>query len=90
MECDNKMAGWLRTEVAAAEGQGYDHFEFNLFDIELFYAEGRVIITDACSMGYADVEVPPEDFVAALPDVPVGERMPGRPRRVFPMPPSPE
>ena len=41
-ECDEQLAGQLRAEVQAAAGAGYDHFEFNLFDLELFYAENRV------------------------------------------------
>lgn len=90
MECDDTLAGWLRAEVVAAGGTGYDHFEFNLFDIELFYAEGRVVLTEAVALGFDDVEVPLAEFVAALPDVPPGPRMPGRPRRAIAVPPPPE
>ena len=88
LECDDQMAGWLRAEVEAAQGLGYDHFEFNLFDVELFYAEARVRIVEAAGLGYDDVELPLSDFLAAIPDVPPGPRMPGRPRRVIPLPPA--
>ena len=90
MECDDRLAGWLRAEVAAAGGAGYDRFEFNLFDVELFYAEGRVTIAEVASLGYDDVELTLAEFLAALPDVPPGPRMPGRPRRVIVPPPPPE
>lgn len=87
LECDDQMAGWLRAEAEAAEGVGYDHFEFNLFDVELFYAEDRVRITEAAGLGYSDAELTLSDFLAAIPDAPPGPRMPGRPRRSIPMPP---
>jgi hypothetical protein len=88
LECDEQMAGWLRAEVEAAGGAGYDHFEFNLFDVELFYADGRVAIVEAADLGYADAQLTLSEFLAAIPDVPPGPRMAGRPRRVIPMPPA--
>ncbi len=87
LECDDDLAGKLRAEVAAAGGTGYDHFEFNVFDIELFYAEGRVALAEAVPLGYDSVELPLSEFLAAIPDVPVGPRMPRRPRRVIITPP---
>jgi len=91
LDCDEQLAGWLRAEVEAAQGAGYDHFEFNLFDVELFYAENRVRIADATALGYDDAELTLSEFLAAIPDVPPGPRMPGRPRRVIvPPPPSVE
>ena len=88
-ECDEELAGRLRAEVDAAEGAGYDHFEFNLFDLELFYGEGRVRIAEAVPLGYDEAELSLAEFLAAIPDVPAGPRMPGRPRRTFtPPPPS--
>ncbi len=47
----------LRAEIAAAGQTGYDYFEFNLFDLQLFYAEGRVVIADAALLGYQDVQL---------------------------------
>jgi hypothetical protein len=91
LECDGELAGWLRAEVAAAAGSGYDHFEFNLFDVELFYAEDRVTVVEAVPLGYDDAQVSLAEFLAAIPDVPPGPRMPGRPRRIIaPPPPPPE
>jgi hypothetical protein len=87
LECDEQLAGWLRAEVAAAQGTGYDHFEFNLFDVELFYGESRVSIREAAALGYEDADVTLPDFLAAIPDVLAGARMPGRPRRVIVPPP---
>lgn len=49
-ECDAALAGHLRAEVAATDGHGYDHFEFNLIDLDLYYAEGRVSIVQAVSL----------------------------------------
>jgi hypothetical protein len=89
LECDEQLAGWLRAEVEAAQDAGYDHFEFNLFDVELFYAENRVTIAEAVQLGYDDAELTLSEFLAAVPDVPAGPRMPGRPRRVFTPPPPP-
>jgi hypothetical protein len=89
LECDDQLAGWLRAEVNAAQGAGYDHFEFNLFDVELFYGENRVTIREAAELGYEDSELPLTEFLAAIPDVPPGPRMPGRPRRaIIPPPPA--
>jgi hypothetical protein len=88
LESDDEMAGWLRAEVEAAEGAGYDRFEFNMFDVELFYAERRVTIAEAVPLGYSDAELTLAEFLAAIPDVPPGPRMPGRPRRAIPLPPS--
>jgi hypothetical protein len=88
-ECDEQLAGQLRAEVEAAQGAGYDHFEFNLFDLELFYAENRVKIVEAVPLGFDDADVTLAEFLAALPDVPPGPRMQGRPRRSRPMPPHP-
>lgn len=90
LECDEQLAGWLRAEVEAAQGAGYDHFEFNLFDVEMFYAENRVTITEAAALGYNDAELTLWEFLAAIPDVPPGPRMPGRPRRVIVPPPPVE
>lgn len=88
-DCDDDLASRLRTEVAVAQGAGYDVFEFNTFDVELFYAENRVAIREAAALGYDAVELTVADFLAALPDVPPGPRMYGRPRRVIvPPPPS--
>ena len=69
LECDERMAGSLRAEVEAAGGQGYDHFEFDLFDVELFYGENRVTVREASPLGYSDAEVTFEEFLAAIPDV---------------------
>jgi hypothetical protein len=88
LECDARLAGWLRAEVEAAEGAGYDEFGFNLFEVELFYAEKRVKIVEVVPLGFEDAELTLEEFLLAIPDVPPGPRMPGRPRRVFEMPPS--
>lgn len=90
LECTDELAGRLRAEVAAAEGSGYDHFEFNLFDVELFYAEGRVTLVEAVSLGYDDTELRLQDFLHGLPDVPPGPRMRDRPRRVIALPRPPE
>lgn len=88
-ECDDHLAGQLRAEVEAAQGAGYDHFEFNLFDVEFFYAENRVRIVEAVPLGFEDSELTLTAFLAAIPDVPPGPRMPDRPRRVItPPPPS--
>jgi hypothetical protein len=87
MECDDALAGWLRGEVAASAGSGYDRFELNLFDLELFYSEDRVTIAEAVPLGYDDVELTLTAFLAAIPAVPPGPRMPGRPRRVIAPPP---
>jgi hypothetical protein len=87
-ECDEQVAGWLRAEVEAAQGKGYDQFSFNLFDVALFYADDRVTITEAAQLGYDDAEMTLTAFLAAIPDVPLGRRMPGRPRRAIEMPPS--
>lgn len=87
LECDEQIAGWLRAEVVAAQGAGYDHFEFNLFDVELFYSENRVTIAEAAALGYEDAELSLADFLGAIPKVPPGPRMPGRPRRAIPLPP---
>ena len=87
LECDEQLAGCLRAELEAAQGAGYDHFEFNLFDVELFYAENRVMIAEAVQLGYDDAELTLSEFLSAIPDVPPGPRMPGRPRRVFTQPP---
>jgi hypothetical protein len=35
-DCDDDVASRLRAEVAAAQGKGFDSFEFNMFDVELF------------------------------------------------------
>jgi hypothetical protein len=90
MECDEELAGWLRAEVRAAQGSGYDHFEFNLFDVELFYAEDRATIADAAQLGYEDAELSITELLAAIPDVAGGLRMPRRPRRAIPLPPATE
>ena len=88
LECDDWLASCLRAEVDAAQGVGYDHFTFNLFYLELFYAEDRVRIADATNLGYGEAELPMSEFLAAIPNVPPGSRMPGRPRRVIPLPPA--
>lgn len=87
-ECDADLAAHLRAEVLAANGHGYDHFEFNLFDVDLYYAENRVTVAQAVSLGYDDVELTLDEFLKLIPDVPPGSRMPGRPRRVI-VPPRP-
>jgi hypothetical protein len=86
-ECDEHLAGQLRAEVEAAHGSGYDHFQFNLFAVEFFYAEGRVRIVEAVPLGFDDSEVTLAEFLAAIADVPSGPRMPGRPRRAITPPP---
>jgi hypothetical protein len=88
-DCDDDLAARLRREIAEARGVGYDEFNFNTFDIELFYAENRVKVAEAVELGYEDAEVSVGEFLAALPDVPAGERMHDRPRRVI-IPPAPE
>jgi hypothetical protein len=88
-DCDNDLAGRLRAEVEAANGAGYEQFEFNTFDVELFYAENRVTIKETVPLGYDDVELTLTEFLAAIPNVPSGPRMPGRPRRVIVPPPPP-
>jgi hypothetical protein len=90
LQCDDQLAAWLRAEAKAASGSGYDHFEFDLFDLEMFYGEGRVKIAEAAALGYDDAEVTMTAFLAAIPDVPAGPRMPGRPRRVIALPPPEE
>jgi hypothetical protein len=88
-DCDDDLAARLRREIDEANGAGYDCFEFNIFDLELFYSENRVKITEAAALGYDDVELTLEEFLSALPDVPSGPRIYGRPRRVIvPPPPS--
>ena len=79
-ECDDQLAGQLRAEVAAASGQGYDRFELNLFDLGFFYSEDRVTIAEAVDLGYEDPELRLSEFLAALPNVPIGSRMSRRPR----------
>ena len=88
LECDEQLAGWLRAEVDAAQGFGEDKFEFNLFDVELVYREDRVTIAEAAALGYDNVELTIAEFLTAIPDVPPGPRMPGRPKRVFNVPPA--
>lgn len=88
LECDEQIAGWLRAEVHSAQGTGYDQFGFNLFEVELFYGENRVTIREAAELGYEDAELTMAEFLAAIPNVPLGPRMPGRPKRVFEMPPA--
>ena len=85
LDCDETVAGWLRAEVEAAQGVGHDRFGFNLFDIELFYSENRVRISENTWLEYEDAELSLTDFLAAIPDVPPGERMPCKrgPDRVF-------
>jgi hypothetical protein len=93
LECNDELASRLRAEIAAANGAGYDDFSGNLFGLELFYAEGRVVLADLESLGYEDCEVTLAAFLEALPDVPPGKRMPGRPRNpadAIPMPPAPQ
>ena len=88
-ECDDELASRLRTEMALAGGTGYDLFEFNMFDVELFYAEDRVLIREAVELGYENVELSLAEFLAAIPGVPPGPRMREKPRRVIvPPPPS--
>jgi hypothetical protein len=86
-DCDDHLAARLRREIDEARGAGYDCFEFTTFDVELFYGENRVKITEAAALGYSDVELTVEEFLAALPDVPPRLRMYGRPRRVIVPPP---
>lgn len=88
-DCDDDLAARLRRETNEAKGAGYDCFEFSSFEVESFYGENRVKITEAAALGYSDVELTVEEFQSALPDVPPGPRMCGRPRRVTaPPPPS--
>jgi hypothetical protein len=49
-----------------------------------------VKVTEAAALGYDDVELTIEEFLSALPDVPPGPRMHGRPRRVIVLPPPEE
>lgn len=86
-DCDDDLAGRLRREVEEANGTGYDCFEFNTFDIELFYGEDHVKVSEAVALGYDDVELTIPEFLLALPDVPPGPRMHARPRRVIVLPP---
>jgi hypothetical protein len=44
-DCDDDLAARLRREIDEARGAGYDCFEFNTFDVELFFGENRVKIT---------------------------------------------
>lgn len=87
LECDDQLAGRLRAEVEAAQGAGYDHFEFNLFDVELFYAENRVTIVEVAALGFEVAELTLSEFLTAIPDVPPGPRMTGRPRQAIVLPP---
>jgi hypothetical protein len=89
-DCDDDLAARLRREVQEANGAGYDCFEFNTFEVELFYGENRVKVTEAAALGYDDVELTIEEFLSALPDVPPGPRMHGRPGRVIVLPPPEE
>ena len=89
-DCDDDLASRLRREVHEAKGAGYDRFEFNTFDVELFYGENRAKVTEAAALGYEDVELSLDEFVSALPGVPPGRRMHGRPRRAIVLPPSEE
>lgn len=88
-DCDDDVAARLRREVHEANGAGYDCLEFNTFDIELFYGENRVRVSEAAALGYDDVELTIDEFLSALPDVPPGSRMHSRPRRVI-VPPPPQ
>jgi hypothetical protein len=56
-ECDGDLASRLRAEIAIAQGAGYDVFEFNMFDVELFYGEDRVLIKEAVELGCFDSEL---------------------------------
>lgn len=89
-DCDDDLAARLRREVQEANGAGYDCFEFNMSDVELFYGENRVQIRDATALGYDEAELTLEEFLSALPDVPPGPRMYGRPRNVIVLPPPEE
>jgi hypothetical protein len=86
-DCDEDLAARLRREVEEAQGAGYDLFEFNTFDVEIFYGEDRVHVREATPLGFDDEELTVAEFLAALPDVPPGPRMHGRPRRVIVPPP---
>ena len=86
-DCDDDLAARLQREVQEAHGAGYDCFEFNTFDIELFYGENRVKVSEVAALGYDDAELTIDEFLSALPDVPPGPRMHGRPRRVIVLPP---
>jgi hypothetical protein len=86
LECDEQLAGWLRAEVDAAQGVGED--KFDLFDVELVYQENRVTIAEAAALGYDNAQLTLAEFLVAIPDVPPRPRMPGRPKRVFKMPPA--
>jgi hypothetical protein len=86
-ECDELLASQFRAEVDAAGGAGWDRFELDLFDVEIFDAENRVRIAEVVPLGYADSELTITEFLAAMPDVPPGQRMRGRPRRPITLPP---
>jgi hypothetical protein len=88
-DCDDDLGARLRREIHEAKGAGYDLFEFNTFDVEFFYGENRVKVTEAAPLGYDDAELTVEEFLSALPDVPPGPRMYGRLRRVI-VPPPPK
>lgn len=87
VECDDTIAGWLHHSVAEAAGRGYDSFELDLFDVELFHAEDRVTIREVAELGYADAELAISEFVARLPSVPPSPP-PREERRVI-IPPAP-
>ncbi|HTN25168.1 MAG TPA: hypothetical protein VL120_14345 [Solirubrobacteraceae bacterium] len=89
-DCDDDVAARLRREVQEANGGGYDCFEFNTCDVELFYGENRVRVSEAAALGYDDAELTMAAFLSALPDAPPGPRMHGRPRRVMVLPPPKE
>jgi hypothetical protein len=89
-DCDDALTARLRRETAEAPGAGSDCFEFNTFYVELFYGDKRVEVTEAAALGYDEVELTVEEFLSALPDVPPGPRMYGRPRRVIVPPPPAE
>jgi hypothetical protein len=88
-DCDDDLAGRIRTEIALDRGSGHNLFELNTFDVEFFYAENRVVVGETASFCYETSTHSVADFLAALPDVPAGPGMYGRPRRVIVLP-SPE
>lgn len=87
--CDDDLAARLRREVQEANDAGYDSFEYTC-DVELFCGENRVRVSEAAALGYDDAELTIAAFLSALPDVPPGPRMHGRPRRVIVLPPPKE
>ena len=78
LECNDQVADWLRATLAAG-GEvpgGHIHIEFNVFDIEVSYAEDRVTIAETAPFGYDPVQLTLGEFLAALPEIQPGQQMP--------------